>query len=227
MSEKYLIDKASLTALADITRAYNETPDKEYSLAEITEQAKSASENFYNLFNEGLAELKSETATSLKSWAFCGFALGTGTGSSIYLPNVTEIGGYALQNNRINYFYAPLLQQTFVNTLSRCTMYKSWHFPSLKTIGSGSFTYITRPTGSNAVFYLPALESIGSGAFENSQNALVILKTIPALASAPTWTSTRKVNILIPPNTLENYRTATNWADVPLTEATTYEGDYS
>lgn len=230
MSEKYLIDQASLTALADITRAYNETPDKEYTLAEVTEQVKTSSENFYNLFENGISLLESETAKSIKGYGLCGVMQASNKGV-INLPKVTTIEMYALQGNYISGFNIPSVTMVKSYAFRKCKWYTPLYFPELLNIESYAFTESEKASISTAYnIYAPKLETLGTGAFNNGKNVL-ILKTLPTLEGIPEWVNSRYMTVLLTP---ENYAKATsgteaNWSEVTtfLKEATTYDSDYS
>ena len=230
MSEKYLIEKSSLTALADITRAYNETPDKEYSLAEVTEQVRKASENYYNLFEDGIDEIKSETATTLSPGSFSGALHASGLGI-IDLPNVVNIYRNALSFNQIRVLNMPKLEDIGQYAFSGINIKSSIYFPSVKSVGNYAFTDFSKNGNStNYCVYFPVLETLGTGAF-NSSLSRIILKTLPVLSGLPNWGSTRSVNILM---TQENYDiavsgTEANWGELSgyLTRATSYDADYT
>lgn len=230
MSDKYLIDKASLTALADITRAYNETPDKEYSLAEVTEQVKKASENFNNLFTGSMQELNNERVTEIEAYAFSG-ALKNVDEGKIDLPNVTKIFKFALSNNKLRYVNMPKLESIGNNAFTYLTITASVYFPSLKTIGANAFEGFSKSGTTTAnCLYFPALESFGTGAFNNSTSRIII-KGLPALEGLPNWGNARNVNILL---RAEDYEKAisgeeANWGEITsyLKKATTYDSDYS
>lgn len=229
MSEKYLIDKASLTALADITRAYNETPDKEYTLAEVTEQVKKASENYYNLFENGISLLESETAKSINAYGFCG-VMDSVTRGVINLPNVSEIGQYALMGNFIEGFNMPSTVNIKSYAFSKCKWYTPIYFPNLESIGSYAFQESAK-AGSAAAYnlYCPKLKSLGTGAFNPGSigTNYLILKTLPVLEGIPDWGSVRKMKILLASESYNNvdWENEANWNEVKnfVECATTYD----
>jgi hypothetical protein len=225
MSDKYLIEKSTLTALGDIVRAYNETPDKEYSLAEITAQLKESSENFYNLFENGIKLLESETATFLRMYAFNCMVFYSNQNTSealkVNLPNVINIQSNALCYNSFANVYLPKLEDVWHNAFSNCRFLKSVYFPELKTIDQEAFH---AAVAGQKVLYMPKLESIGSGALESAGTFFIILKTMPTLSAAPAnW---NRMRFIVPAGMKEQFTTDTNWSAVPsnnIIETSSYE----
>jgi hypothetical protein len=221
-----LIEKSSLTALGDIVRAYNETPDKEYSLAEITAQLKESSENFYNLFENGIAELRSETATSLKYSSFSGASISKAEPMDIYLPKVTTIPGRALYYNFIKNIFLPNLITIKANAFEKCTFRKCVYFPEVQTVEKEAFALSSKLDIDGMYdisFYFPKLETIGANAF-NKFSVNIILKTMPTLSAIPEYW---RAKVLVPQGMKADFEADTNWNSVisKINEATTYEED--
>lgn len=230
MSEKYLIDKASLTALADITRAYNETPDKEYSLEEVTEQVKEASETLHDMFGEGITELRSETATEIGDYAFSGISKETEPYMSIYLPNVTHISAYAFRNSYIGKVYMPNVRTTGTTNggvFFQTNIYRSVYMPLLEELKQNDFSscYLY------GHIYLPNLQTMSNRAFAlNGETGYMILKSLPVVSSVIAQANANRMRFFVKAGLLAEMETATNWNYVVLKgtvrEATTYEADY-
>lgn len=229
MGDKYLIDKASLVALADITRAYNQTPEKEYTLAEVTEQAKSASETLHDMFNAGVTELKSEAATAISGdYAFSSISNEAGPYVNIWLPNVTEIAQYALRKNYLGKVYMPNLKKINTQAFYQCYVYRSVFFPAIEEIGQFVFgnCYVYAP------MYFPKLNSLNSRALSIMSGATgyIIFQTLPILSGNPAQSSTSKWRIFVKAGMYAEMETATNWGNVvnysEVREATTYEEDF-
>lgn len=231
MSEKYLIDKASLTALADITRAYNETPDKEYSLEEVTEQVKEASETLHDMFGEGVTELRSETATEIGNYAFSGISKETEPYMNVYLPNVTHIGTNSFRNNYIGKVYMPNVRTTGTttgNVFFQSYIYRSVYMPLLEELNQSDFANCNL-YGS---LYLSGLLTMNSRAFaiNGTSTGYMILKSLPILNGTIAQGNAAGMRFFVKSGLLAEMEATTNWTYVvskaTVREATTYEADY-
>jgi hypothetical protein len=231
MSEKYLIDKASLTALADITRAYNETPNKEYSLVEVTEQVKKASENFHNLFGEGITELRNDSMTALLRQTFSAVSRKTEPYMDVIFPNVTSIEYQAMRGNSVNKIYLPKFSDSGTGIFNQCVFYRCLYLPSLTWAKGTDFN--------NCQFhdsiYLPNLEQIDGRSFSSlkmdSERGFFIFKSVPTLSSNFVTSTARGLKIFIPSSIEEEFSNATNWSNAvnqaaELRVTATYEDDY-
>jgi hypothetical protein len=222
MSDKYLIEKSTLTALGDIVRDYNETNDT-YSLADITSQLKENSDNFKAMFNGRIETLKSNTATSIGKGRFNDIS-SDNSPIAVDLPNVKSIGDESMKYNKYDILNMPSLETIGADSFSYIRTQKTPNFANLREIGKNSFYF------SNIdVMYLPSLEIIKSGAFDASSTTNIVLKKLPQLESYPSgWGD---MFFLLPLGYFENNDVDTNWVDVVdggyAMEALSFEDDYS
>lgn len=222
MSDKYLIEKSTLTALGDIVRDYNETNDT-YSLADITSQLKENSDNFKAMFNGTIGTIKSNTATSIGRGRFNDISTSS-LPVSVNLPNVKTIGDASFQYNYFQDVNMPTLETIGEN----CFNYshfdgKSVVLQNLKTIGKYSFT----GSGFKAL-YLPNIETIKRNAFEVASIFNFVLKKLPTLESPPEgWGN---LMFTVPAGYFVENEIDTNWGEMidagMIFEATTYEAEY-
>lgn len=225
MSDKYLIDKASLVALADITRAYNQTPEKEYTLAEVTEQVREASDAFFNIAREGLTNFYSDTSSAIR---LSGISRQTEPYMNLNLPKVSTLGKYAFREDKINKIYMSSLQTTSTYAFHTATFFRGACFPSLTETKSNDFASCTF-YGS---VYLPNIVTLYPTTFGRSTwEGYLILKKPPTLSGVPTASNWGNIKIFVPLGATGTFSNATNWAAAiarvdEFREATTYEEDF-
>lgn len=221
MSDKYLIEKSTLTALGDIVRDYNETNDT-YSLADITSQLKENSDNFKAMFNGTIGTLKSNTATSIGRGRFNAISSHI-TPMTVDLPNVKSVGDESMNYNYFDEFDMSSLETISHDSFIASNFYKTPNFANLREIGKDSFFF-----SSIDVMYLPSLETIKDGAFAATSTTNIVLKKLPQLESYPeNWGN---MFFLLPLGYFENNDVDTNWVDMVdggyVMEALSFEDDY-
>ena len=218
MAEKYLINQASLTALGNIVRDYNETEDA-YSLAEITRQLRENSENFKAMFTGTLSELKSTSATKIGRAQFGGLSI-----SKVNLPNVTTIEENTFKYGILGEFNSPSLQTVGKEAFKYASFNKPVYWPSLTAIENSAFVGVSLVSA-----YFPSLEIIGAGSFlSGSVEGYVILKDLPTLQFAPhEWYG---LFFMVPPGKFDDFCNDSNWAILAdggyIEEAVSFESDY-
>lgn len=221
MSDKYLIEKSTLTALGDIVRDYNETNDT-YSLADITSQLKENSDNFKAMFNGTIETLKSNTATSIGRGRFNAISSYI-TPMTVDLPNVKSVGDESMNYNYFDEFDMSSLETISHDSFVGSNFNKTPNFANLREIGKNGFYF-----SSIDVMYLPSLEIIKNGAFAATSTTNIVLKKLPQLESYPeNWGN---MFFLLPLGYFENNDVDTNWVDIVdggyAMEALSFEDDY-
>lgn len=132
---------------------------------------------------------------------------------SVTIPNVTSIGTYAFYVcSKLNNVSLPNLTTLTENVFRDCSTLNYIYIPNVTSIGGFCFS---RCNFINIT--LPKVTSIGYGAFERNNNLLTMtlesdqVCAINSTTSLPA-SSSHHINIYVPSDLIESYKTATNWS---------------
>lgn len=211
MAEEYVIEKATLTAIADSIRAKKGTtadivPENMPTEIASIEGGGGGGEMAGALADKSITEFISDNCTSLGEYSFrvCKKL------KTLIAPNAKSVGTYALY---------------------QCSALKSLTLPSVTSIAANAFRELTNAE----VIDFPKLTEIPANAFYSCRglNALILRSnTMVTLANTNAFYQCYRILgtknsgynpngekigfIYVPKNLLEQYASATNWSDEDL-----------
>ena len=219
MAEEYVIEKTTLTAIADSIRA------KKGTTADIVPE--NMPEEIASIEGGGggedhLDDLLANTLTAIDSdvTSVVGYACrGLSKLKTVNLPNATSIGAYAFYYcTAMTSFNAPRVTSLGNYAFYNCTVLKSVNFPLATGIAQNSFYSCNALTKAD----FGVAGTINQAGFAHCANlTALILRKADAICKLATATNALQGSaiangtgyVYVPAALIETYKTATNWVN--------------